>query len=66
MTDKPQRLAFTIQDLIDRGLGGRTFLYGEIAAGRLRAVKSGRKTLVLADDLSDYMSSLPPVGTKAA
>jgi excisionase family DNA binding protein len=33
---------------------GRTFIYGEIAAGRLRSRKCGRRRLVAASDLADY------------
>ena len=53
------------------GLGHRT-LYRELAAGRLRAVKRGRTTLILMDSIRTYMASLPAakfrgsVVTKAA
>jgi hypothetical protein len=48
-------LAYSIDELPI----GRTKAYAEIAAGRLRAVKSGQRTLILADDLRDYLASLP-------
>lgn len=42
--------------LIDCGL---TFLYQEIAAGRIEARKAGNKTLIPADSLRNYMQALP-------
>jgi hypothetical protein len=41
------------------GFGGRTFLYEQIANGRLAAKKSGRRTLILAEALADYCRNLP-------
>lgn len=35
---------------------GRSILYGEIAAGRLRSVKVGRRRLVPAGALTDYIA----------
>ena len=52
MSDK---LVYSIKDLPF----GRTKAYAEIEAGRLRAVKLGTRTLVLADELKEYLASLP-------
>jgi len=38
---------------------GKTYFYRELAAGRIRAVKSGRRTLVPAEAISDWIAALP-------
>src|SRR5262245_37383278 len=38
---------------------GKTKLYEEINAGKLKAHKAGKRTIILPDDLRDYLSSLP-------
>jgi hypothetical protein len=37
----------------------RSALYRELAAGNLRAVKHGTRTLVLVDSIRDFVSGLP-------
>ncbi len=38
---------------------GRTKAYEEINAGRLRARKAGRRTIITTDDADDWLSRLP-------
>jgi len=57
-------LAFTIAQACDVTCTGRTAIYQAIKLGELRAVKRGRKTLVLADDLRTWIESLPPIKAK--
>lgn len=42
---------------------GRTKLYEEISAGRLRVVKVGRRTLVPAKAIADWLSNLEAIAT---
>ena len=51
--------AFSIADLVKRLPVGRSTIYEEIRAGRLRAVKLGSRTLVLDHDLSAWLNNLP-------
>jgi excisionase family DNA binding protein len=58
-------LAYSIAEACSVARAGRTALYEAIRSGALRAVKRGRRTLVLADDLRRYLESLPAVEPKA-
>lgn len=58
--------ALTIYEACKRARVSRTFLYGEIGTGRLRAVKAGRKTLIRAGDLRAWLASLPAFPARAA
>ncbi len=43
---------------------GQTFIIDAIATGRLRGVKSDRRTLVVVQSIHDYVNSLPPAKIK--
>lgn len=43
---------------------GRTTFYSEVKAGRLRAVRCGGRTLVLAEDAEIWRRSLQPINPK--
>jgi len=58
-------LAHTIADACSLACTGRTSLYQAVRSGALRAVKRGRRTLILHDDLLRWVQSLPPVTSNA-
>jgi hypothetical protein len=52
--------AYGVRDLSDLVPGlNRTRVYEEIGRGTLRARKVGRRTIILAEDLAEYIASLP-------
>ena len=63
---KIDKLAYSINDLRELGFGCRAYIYGEINAGRLRATKRGRFTVVLAGDLDAWVASLPTIKPRSA
>lgn len=54
-----ERIAYSIDEVVELTGIGRTRLYEVIAAGDLRTKKLGRRTLVLASDLGTWINSLP-------
>ena len=59
---EPQMIALSIADFCRLCSVGRTFVYEEIAAGRLGACKAGRRTLIDAAEARRWLTSLKRVG----
>jgi excisionase family DNA binding protein len=51
--------AYTIEEASRASTVGRVSIYEEINAGKLKARKIGRRTVILHDDLMDWLASLP-------
>ncbi len=58
MAIKPDKFAYSINEVLELVPIGRTALYADIAAGLLRKTKRGKTTLILADDLVAYLEWL--------
>lgn len=52
-------LMMSIKDAFREARIGRTKIYAEIGAGRLRAVKLGRRTLIRRSDFEAWIAALP-------
>jgi len=61
-----EKLAYTIREACDVSGSGRSSIYKEIGAGRLPAHKLGNRTLILAQDLENFLNSLPTIKVRAS
>ena len=55
--------ALTITDFMAAYGLSRSYTYSEMAAGRLRFRKAGRRTLIMKEDAERWAASLPMGGT---
>jgi hypothetical protein len=57
---------YSINDLVERGIGSRRKIYDLIRDGKLTARKHGARNVVLEDDLRRYLSDLPVIQREIA
>ncbi len=53
------KTAYTVNEITKEIGIGRSKLYAEMAEGKLKARKIGKKTIFLAEDVQAYLSNLP-------
>ncbi|HLO77408.1 MAG TPA: helix-turn-helix domain-containing protein [Magnetospirillum sp.] len=58
-TANDNKIAFSVEDFCSAFSIGRTALYAELKAGRLKASKCGRRTLIPRVEAERWLSSLP-------
>jgi len=66
MNTPSPKLAYTIKEFRQASGIGRTRIYDEINAGRLRTVKFGRSRLIPADAAAEFIAKLGQTDRRAA
>jgi excisionase family DNA binding protein len=59
------KIAHSVDSACEAADVGRTSIYEAIRAGELKARKLGRRTIILDDDLREWLASLPSFGEAA-
>jgi excisionase family DNA binding protein len=59
-------IAIGILDAVKISKMGRSFIYERLADGSIKAVKAGRRTLIIYESLKNYMANLPSFAEKGA
>ncbi|MER9167696.1 helix-turn-helix domain-containing protein [Mesorhizobium australicum] len=54
-----QKFGLTIEEAVDCSGIGRTKIFEAIKLGKLTARKAGRRTIILREELSDFLKALP-------
>jgi len=57
MTENPEKLAYSIKEACKATSLSRTTIYSHVAAGRLRVVRIGGRTIVPAESLRAFLST---------
>ena len=63
--DNSAKRSFSIKTFCERNEVGRTTAYAEINAGRLRASKVGRRTIITDKNEAEWLKILPAVEPKS-
>ena len=59
MNSEPEPLAYSVKDAMRLISTSRKGFYAAVNSGRLKARKSGKRTIVMASDLQAYLAALP-------
>lgn len=54
-----EKIAYSIAEFCDVFAVGKSFTFEQIAAGKLKTRKAGRKTLILKADAEAWLNALP-------
>lgn len=60
------KLAYTITEVVHATSLSRTTIYSHIASGNLKAKRIGGRTVILDDDLREFLNSAEPIAIPQA
>jgi excisionase family DNA binding protein len=58
------KLSYGVAEAVQATGVGRSTLYAAMAAGKLRAIKLGSRTIILADELRRFLGELPSANAR--